>query len=913
MKVSSHADVARLLTRLATALVFFVALTPVSIFGLATYFSVAGLLDSNLRLQAIAVEQAIHLQPDYWELNPDRLNASFERYVIPGQRFQIIDRQGKIIVEIGQPPIWPSLVRGRVLHDFGREVGRIEAAVSVLDSSVLGLALFCLSLGAAWLIWNPLRRLPLAALASSETAIRLREQYQSALLDNFPFAVWLKDTEGRFLSVNTAFARTFGVSDAAAVVGKSDFDIAPRDIAERYRADDRVVLSSGQKMSVEEEILTAGSIRWFETYKAPVLGDHAEVVGTVGFARDITERKRGDRELERYRNQLEALVEERSAELQKAHKALFDTQFAMDKVGIGIRRADFESRRIDYVNRAGAEMLGYTVEEMLALSIQDIEPNFDPLPLDEILLKQGQVQFEAINRTKDGRFVPVEVNLHYNAGDAQTPAHVIAFVTDITQRKQAEAHLRRLSQAVERSLASIVIIDSERIVQYVNPAFSKTSGYAAAEVIGKTPYFVRSAVHDAQFYEELWQTISHGGVWLGEIASRRSNGELYWSQASISPILSQAGRTSEIVGYVGIMDDITKRKMTLMRLQESEERFRQAFVHAPFGVAVVAIDGQVREANPALCRLLGYDDDQIKGLALRQFFLDDQSSEASDPLEPFADGRTSGVSEETVGVHRDGGYIPVIRTLSLVRDANNDPLNFIVQIEDISERKQGQLKDLASGILAAQERERARLSHELHDEIGQSLTALKMTLKRAQQNAADPSRIERCLNDGQHMLEHLMDEVRSIAYRLRPSELDQLGLVAALRSHLDKTIRPLGQKVTLFENIGDTRLPAGLELCCFRVVQEALTNGLRHAQAPLLEVSLELDASQLTLSVKDQGLGFDVGGYYSSQERPSSLGLIGMRERVAANGGQLQIRSLPGQGTEVIATFAAGDIAKGFR
>jgi len=122
-------------------------------------------------------------------------------------------------------------------------------------------------------------------------SLRLKERYQRALLDNFPFAVWLKDTESRFLSVNAGFVRIFGANSPDDLINKNDFDIAPPDMAEGYRADDRAVLASRQKKNVEEEIPTEGTRKWFETYKAPVIDDSGELLGTVGFARDITERK----------------------------------------------------------------------------------------------------------------------------------------------------------------------------------------------------------------------------------------------------------------------------------------------------------------------------------------------------------------------------------------------------------------------------------------------------------------------------------------------------------------------------------------------------------------------------------------------------------------------------------------------
>lgn len=131
-----------------------------------------------------------------------------------------------------------------------------------------------------------------------ELALQQRDRYQRALLDNFPFAVWLKDTESRFLAVNSQFVTLFGVRSADELVGRNDFDIAPGELAEGYRADDRAVLASGQKKNVEEEIIDGNGVRqWFETYKSPVELD-GKLLGTVGFTRDITERKSHQMQLE---------------------------------------------------------------------------------------------------------------------------------------------------------------------------------------------------------------------------------------------------------------------------------------------------------------------------------------------------------------------------------------------------------------------------------------------------------------------------------------------------------------------------------------------------------------------------------------------------------------------------------------
>lgn len=123
--------------------------------------------------------------------------------------------------------------------------------------------------------------------------LRAKEQYQRALLNNFPFMVWLKDTASRFLAVNQRFADAAGVDQVEEFFGKSDLDVWPEDLAQRYRADDAMILRTGEKKHIEEHIVDRGVRRWFETYKAPVVVD-GRLLGTVGFARDITERKRGN-------------------------------------------------------------------------------------------------------------------------------------------------------------------------------------------------------------------------------------------------------------------------------------------------------------------------------------------------------------------------------------------------------------------------------------------------------------------------------------------------------------------------------------------------------------------------------------------------------------------------------------------
>ena len=142
----------------------------------------------------------------------------------------------------------------------------------------------------------------ITAQQRTKTELRRRESYQRALIDNFPFLVWLKDTDGRFLAVNAPFVQACGADDAASVEGKTDLDIWPRELALGYQADDRAVMVSRQKKEVVEQGEDEGRKIWLETYKAPVLDDDGQLLGTVGFARDVSERKRAELELQRERD-----------------------------------------------------------------------------------------------------------------------------------------------------------------------------------------------------------------------------------------------------------------------------------------------------------------------------------------------------------------------------------------------------------------------------------------------------------------------------------------------------------------------------------------------------------------------------------------------------------------------------------
>lgn len=208
-----------------------------------------------------------------------------------------------------------------------------------------------------------------------------------------------------------------------------------------------------------------------------------------------------------------------------------------------------------------------------------------------------------------------------------------------------------------------------------------------------------------------------------------------------------------------------------------------------------------------------------------------------------------------------------------------------------------QLKALSRRVLEAQELERRRVAMELHDELGQSLTAIKINLQLSER-FKDKSPTDLNL-ESLRIVEDALKQVRGLATALRPSMLDDLGLAPALKWITEQTASRGGFAATFFHERVQSRLAPDIETACFRIVQEALTNITRHAQAAHVDIQLSRDGADLLLSVQDDGLGFDLEAMRERAMAGGSLGVLGMQERATLIGGTLEIDSAPGRGSTV--------------
>jgi PAS domain S-box-containing protein len=360
----------------------------------------------------------------------------------------------------------------------------------------------------------------------------------------------------------------------------------------------------------------------------------------------------------------------------------------------------------------------------------------------------------------------------------------------------------------------------------------------------------------------------------------------------------------------GSVTDITERKRAEEALRESEERFRNAFDFAAIGMALVATDGHFLRVNKSLSDMLGYAPTELLERDFQSITHPGDLEADLGLVRQLLQGAIPYYHLEKRYVHKEGSIIWALLSVSLLRGRFGEPLYFISQIEDITERTNAEkklqdynsrLKALSHRILETQETERRRLARELHDEIGQVLTTVGLRLH--QLKTACGASAESMLNDDIAVVNRAIEEVRELSLNLRPPMLDVLGLEAALRWHAQNLSQRSGLDVRLVGHLDVPRLEADLEIACFRVVQEATTNVLRHAQASRILIELQEEDTEFSVIIQDDGVGFDVAAMQKRAGCGGSFGILAMHERIDLLGGRLEIESAPGRGTRVCARF----------
>ena len=348
------------------------------------------------------------------------------------------------------------------------------------------------------------------------------------------------------------------------------------------------------------------------------------------------------------------------------------------------------------------------------------------------------------------------------------------------------------------------------------------------------------------------------------------------------------------------------------------ELLGQALSVVDEAVFVVSVpDRTLVACNPAAERMFGYEAEEMIGRSTRDLHVDRESWETfgrltGDVLEHGDQCRARWSMRRS-----DGSVFPTEHTIRLVSEpgAGRRPDLAVSVVRDVSEREarreqlesqRERLRQLMGRLLEVQESERRHVARELHDEVGGQLTVVGRSLD-ALAPLLDGDEAKGRLSEARTRIEEAMDSLRGLMESLRPAVLDDLGLVPALRSEVRRRCEVEELDCSFETEAESYGLRPEVETACFRVAQEALTNVLRHATADRVQVELQRLDGRLALTVRDDGRGFELNEGRDGARGATSLGLLGMRERAEAVGGELQVESIPGEGTRVTLTVPAAE------
>lgn len=425
-----------------------------------------------------------------------------------------------------------------------------------------------------------------ADLENLETDMVKAELKYQQFIDNAPVGIIVVNSQGLINYVNEFAERQFGYKTVD-LVSKPIEVLIPKRFRRKHVENrtnyfshpENIKMGRGRELyglrSDNTEFSIEIGLSYIDTDEEPF------VFCTVV---DISDRKSAEQTLSKAHEEIKNWAQHKSEELDKTNNLLKQAMAERQRIELTLRESEEKYRtvvhtakegiwilddknRTTFVNDKIADMLGYTPGEIIDKS------------LFHLMSKESQrVAKSHLSRRLDGIIEQHYLKFHRKDGEeiwtifSSRPLFekngkylgAMAMITDITERKLAEAQIRKLSSAVEQSTSIIIITDIYANIDYVNPRFTEVTGYSREEILGKNPRILKSTQTTREVYQELWKTIANGGEWHGELHNRKKNGESYWARASISPIKNSDGITTH---YLGVQEDITEHKKSRSALQ----------------------------------------------------------------------------------------------------------------------------------------------------------------------------------------------------------------------------------------------------------------------------------------------------------------------------------------------------------
>src|SRR5215469_3827500 len=490
----------------------------------------------------------------------------------------------------------------------------------------------------------------------------------------------------------------------------------------------------------------------------------------------------------------------------------------------------------------------------------------------------------------------------------------LMMIAEMTRRTRAEASARENEEKFRLLVTgiqdyAIIRLDLDGRITTWNRGAEGLFGYTALEILGKpltdlfqagdrdTPLnHLRIALRDGQIQDECQQL--------------RRNGSTFWATADLTLLRNEDGQPR---GYAMITRDITERRRQRQEIEQRDAQLNGFFSNAPVGLAIIGKDLRFQRINGPFSKLNGLPPEVNTGLHVR-----DVASNLADEFEPLI-GQVLATGTPVLN-HEIRGEIPANPGLQswwlksffpIIKEGDSvTQVGAIVQDVTPLKRAENAIRWLSGRLLQMRDDERRRLARDLHDSLGQILSAIKMNLSYLSRDTSHlDERGRNAVIESRELIDSCIKEVRTLSHLLHPPMLDEVGLLPAIRWFVTGFSQRSGIDVKLDLPATLQRFPIELEIAIFRVVQEGLTNVHRHSGSPTAIVSLGVEDSQVHLKVIDHGRGIPSQTLAARQEDSSiGIGLPGMRERTRQLGGKMEIDS-SGEGTAIHVTLPLGEAA----
>lgn len=713
------------------------------------------------------------------------------------------------------------------------------------------------------------------------------EQRYRLLLDAVQEGIWAADAEGVTTYANPRMCALLGwpMED---VTGKSVFYfIDPSDLA-AARMHFQRALDNVKDFFELTLVRKDGTRARAKLSSSPLCDRDGKVTGVMAAVTDISEKKSAG---DAYRLLVENSVQ----------------GFAILQQG-----------RVIFCNDALASISGYSCDELLRMSEQEVtalvHPDDRPRVLSDM---QTRLEGEASVPEQKFRFVDKEGRTHWvettsvRTNFNGSPALLVTY-TEVTQRQEAEAALRESEERLELILEAT----NDAVWDWDLPSGRTLFSSRYYTMLEYEPYEFpqtadswRSLIHpeDRERAENTLSDHFEGRTegYSNEFRMRTKSGG--WRCILSRGMVTVRNSKGHPVRMIGTHTDLTESYEAEAALKESEERFRSLIEHAPVAIGV-AREGKTVYGNEALFRLFGVTNRlEVIGRSLTERVAPQDKEQVAERAMRRSHGEPAEDDFEMLAMRQDGGQFPcrvAVSMLALSDGPANLAFFFDLTAQKESEKRledsRGKMRSLAIHLLHAREEERKNVAREIHDELGQILTALKMDLQWIEKRLAPrtPLIMEK-INGVVGLADQTIQMVHRISSELRPGMLDDLGLAAAVEWLGGDFSRRNGIPCRVDITALESRIGGNSSTALFRIIQEALTNVARHAHASHASVELWEAEGALTVRVQDDGTGVTE----EQATSPQSFGLIGIRERAEGLGGEISIAGRPGKGTTLTVTI----------